>query len=54
MTSMPGLFDDEQFGMDGDGVHEEGYGYDGEAECGENEEEAAGERLMKIFSPPGR
>jgi hypothetical protein len=50
---MPGLFEDEQFGMDGDGVHEEGFGYDG-AECGENEEEAAGERLMKIFSPPGR
>jgi phosphatidate phosphatase LPIN len=55
MTSMPGSLDEEQFGMDGDGggVHEEGHGYDGEVECGENEEEAAEEAFDEDFFATG-
>lgn len=51
MTSMPGSLDDAQFGIDGaDG---EGHGYDGGAESGENEEEAAEEAFDEDFYATG-
>ncbi|KAG1735729.1 Lipin/Ned1/Smp2-domain-containing protein [Suillus paluster] len=51
MTSMPGSLDDAQFEMDGG--DEEGYGYDGEVESGENEEEAAEEAFDEDFLATG-
>ncbi|KAH7922979.1 LNS2-domain-containing protein [Leucogyrophana mollusca] len=49
MTSMPGSLDDMQFGMDSDGDVEAGYGYGGEEESVENEEEAAEEAFDEDF-----
>lgn len=53
MTSMPGSLDDGQFGEDGRDEEEEGYGYDGEVEGGENEEEAAEEAFDEDFLATG-
>jgi len=48
---MPGSLDDVQFGADD--ADEERYGYDGELECGENEEEAAEEAFDEDFFATG-
>ncbi|KAG1805686.1 Lipin/Ned1/Smp2-domain-containing protein [Suillus subaureus] len=53
MTSMPGSLDDGQFGVDDREEEEEGYEYDGEAEGGENEEEAAEEAFDEDFLATG-
>jgi len=47
MTSMPRSLEDD--GMDGADEPEEGYGYDGEAECGENQEEVAEDAFNDDF-----
>ncbi|KAG1735433.1 Lipin/Ned1/Smp2-domain-containing protein [Suillus lakei] len=52
MTSMPGSLDDGEFGVHG-GDEEGGYGYDGEVEGGENEEEAAEEAFDEDFLATG-
>ncbi|KAG2105051.1 Lipin/Ned1/Smp2-domain-containing protein [Suillus discolor] len=53
MTSMPGSLDDGQFGEDDRDEEEEGYGYEGEVEGGENEEEAAEEAFDEDFLATG-
>lgn len=61
ITSMPGSLDDMRFGDDDDGEDEhvrdmdleEGYGYEGEEEAPENEEEAAEDAFDEDFFATG-